>query len=129
MRERRGNDPGLRREAELRARLDALLAELRAGPPSYLARFVASLAGRLRVIPVEDVIWIEAADNYVHVHTAAGSALVRETMKTLEARLDPARFVARPPLGHRRDRARARAAGRSTPATTRSCSTAGTRRP
>jgi two-component system LytT family response regulator len=84
VRERRGSTV-----AELRA----LLAELRAGPPSYLARFVASLAGRLRVIPVEDVIWIEAADNYVQVHTAAGSALVRETMKTLEARLDPARFV------------------------------------
>jgi two-component system LytT family response regulator len=84
VRERRGSNV-----AELRA----LLAELRAGPPSYLARFVASLAGRLRVIPVEDVIWIEAADNYVQVHTAAGSALVRETMKTLEARLDPARFV------------------------------------
>jgi two-component system LytT family response regulator len=88
VRERREGDA-----VELRARLDALLAELRAGPPSYLARFVASLAGRLRVIPVEDVIWIEAADNYVQVHTAAGSALVRETMKTLEARLDPARFV------------------------------------
>lgn len=84
VRERRGSNV-----AELRA----LLADLRAGPPSYLARFVASLAGRLRVIPVEDVIWIEAADNYVQVHTAAGSALVRETMKTLEARLDPARFV------------------------------------
>jgi two-component system LytT family response regulator len=84
VRERRGSTV-----AELRA----LLAELRAGPPSYLARFVASLAGRLRVIPVEDVIWIEAADNYVQVHTAAGSALVRETMKTLEARLDPAHFV------------------------------------
>jgi len=79
--------------AELRVRLDALLARLRAEPPSYLARFVASLAGRLRVIPVEEVIWIEADDNYVRVHTASGSALVRETMKTLESRLDPARFV------------------------------------
>jgi len=79
------------------ARLDAIVRLLDerpgSGATSYLERFVASLAGRLRVIPVEDAEWIEAADNYARVHTATGSALVRATMKSLDARLDPRRFV------------------------------------
>ena len=32
-------------------------------------------------------------DLSAHVHATCGSALVRETMKSFEARLDPARFV------------------------------------
>lgn len=36
---------------------------------------------------------IEAKGNYVEVHSGARHHLVRETMASLEARLDPARFV------------------------------------
>jgi two-component system LytT family response regulator len=83
--------------ASVDARLDAIVRLLderpAQAPTAYLERFVASLAGRLRVIPIEDVEWIEAADNYARVHTTTGSALVRATMKSLDSRLDPRRFV------------------------------------
>ena len=44
-------------------------------------------------LPVEQIDWLEAADNYVRIHTAGDTHLVRETMNEFEARLDPARFV------------------------------------
>jgi two-component system LytT family response regulator len=77
---------------ERETRLDTALREIarRAATP---ARFLTTISGRLRVIDAGAVDWIEAADNYVRLHTAAGSALVRETMKSIEARLDPAEFV------------------------------------
>lgn len=67
----------------------AALARRAAMPP----RFVASINGRLRIIDASAVDWIEAADNYVRLHTGSGSALVRETMKSVEARLDPDEFI------------------------------------
>jgi two-component system LytT family response regulator len=49
--------------------------------------------GRIRLVPVGEVDWIEAADNYVRLHAGAERHLVRETMAAMEARLDPARFA------------------------------------
>lgn len=79
---------GAARDAKVAETLAALARRV-AAP----ARFVASIAGRLRVIDASAVDWIEAADNYVRLHTASGSALVRETMKSVESRLDPAEFL------------------------------------
>jgi len=49
--------------------------------------------GRARFIAVEDVDWIEAAENYVCLHAGRESGLLRETMSSLEARLQPAQFL------------------------------------
>jgi two-component system LytT family response regulator len=59
----------------------------------FASAFVVNVGRRLRVVPVQDVRWIEAADNYVYLHTAHGQPLLRETMRALEARLDPDDFV------------------------------------
>jgi two-component system LytT family response regulator len=71
-------------------RLDALLRHLEA--PRYDERLVIRDRGRVRVVPLDEVDWLEAADNYVRVHTASGAALLRDTLKALEDRLDPRRF-------------------------------------
>jgi hypothetical protein len=42
---------------------------------------------------VEEVDWIEAADNYVELHVRRESHLLRETISRLAARLDPERFL------------------------------------
>jgi two-component system LytT family response regulator len=42
---------------------------------------------------VASIQWIEAADNYVRMHTADGVHLSRRTMRDLEASLDPRRFA------------------------------------
>ena len=85
------------RLASTAARFDEMVERLRSGsapePARYAERLVVQVAGTLRVIPLDAVHWIEADDNYARVHTAAGAPLLRETLKSLESRLDPARFL------------------------------------
>lgn len=56
-------------------------------------RFVARRGNTHYFVPVEDVEWIEADGNYMRLMTPGRSHLVRETMKGMEACLDPARFT------------------------------------
>lgn len=48
--------------------------------------------GFVRVL-IADVDWVEAERDYVHLHTPAGSYMLRETMAGMEARLDPSLFI------------------------------------
>ena len=81
-------------EAAEPARVAGLIAALEAaspaappGAPVPLSRFLVRERGRFRLLPVDDVRWIEAAANYVELHTAGGSHLVRMTLAETEARL------------------------------------------
>ncbi|MEP7326164.1 MAG: LytTR family DNA-binding domain-containing protein [Gemmatimonadota bacterium] len=56
-------------------------------------RFVVREGGKISFVRVQDVDWIDAAGNYVRLHAAGRQHLVRDTMKAVEARLDPAIFV------------------------------------
>lgn len=49
--------------------------------------------GRVIFVTIEEIDWIEAADNYVCLHCAGETHVLRETIREMEARLDPARFV------------------------------------
>jgi len=73
------------------ARLQALVRTVREGQP--LRRFLVKAAGRAYAVRVEDVESIEAADHYVELRTKTGAHLLRESMTTIERRLDPSRFV------------------------------------
>lgn len=64
----------------------------RVGAP-LATRFVALRNGRHYFVPVSEVHWIEADGNYVRICTSDASHLVRDTMKSVEARLDASRFV------------------------------------
>jgi two-component system, LytTR family, response regulator len=44
-------------------------------------------------VPVEQILWIEAANKYVVVHTNAGTHIARQTIQGLHDRLDPKQFV------------------------------------
>jgi two-component system LytT family response regulator len=81
-----------RAQTPMEERLRNLLASLGA-KESYLERMIARTNGKIIVLRVDDVDWIEAAANYVRVHIAQKQYLVRETMTHLEARLDPERFL------------------------------------
>lgn len=48
--------------------------------------------GHTKVIDVDTIDWIEAADYYALIHAGGESHLLRETMNELEQRLDPAKF-------------------------------------
>jgi two-component system, LytTR family, response regulator len=49
--------------------------------------------GRVIFLKLNEIDWIEAADNYVCLHCGRDTHILRETMSELEARLDPARFI------------------------------------
>jgi two-component system LytT family response regulator len=83
-------------ERDADQRLAALLAT-RAGPATpaktYLTRLPVKDRDRYLLLRIEDVHWIEAAQNYVQIHARRGTFLVRGTMADLEAQLDPTHFA------------------------------------
>ena len=56
-------------------------------------RFLIRAAHRMYFISAGDVEWADAAGNYVRLHAQGRTHLYRDTMKALEQRLDPTRFV------------------------------------
>jgi two-component system LytT family response regulator len=56
-------------------------------------RFVVKSGGRVTFVKAEDVQWVEAAGDYVQLHTAEKTHLLRKTMKEMEAALDPDQFL------------------------------------
>jgi two-component system LytT family response regulator len=81
----------------LEQRLTALLAEHVPAPAGTEARWVSRLTvrtgERIRFVRVADVDWIEAARNYVWLHSGASRHAVRIPLQALAKRLDPAQFV------------------------------------
>lgn len=53
----------------------------------------AGIGDTVRLIPIDDVRYFQATDKYVNVVTADGEALIREPLRLLIPRLDPARFL------------------------------------
>jgi two-component system LytT family response regulator len=66
-----------------------------AGPPGshYTTRIVFKSRGRIVFLPVSDIRWITAEENYVRICTQTETHLLRETMARLEEKLDPDMFL------------------------------------
>lgn len=60
-------------------------------PPT--GRIAVKSDGRIVLLKVAEIDWIEAADNYAVLHVGKDSHVVRETMNSLEGRLDPEQFL------------------------------------
>ena len=76
----------------LDAALRAALAELRPAA-EYPARFVVRDPKGLYFVRADEIEHVDAEGNYVGLWVAGRRHLLRETMKGIEAKLDPARFV------------------------------------
>jgi two-component system, LytTR family, response regulator len=63
------------------------------GAPKHLAKFAVRVGNRVKILPVESVLWIEAAGDYVTLHVGPRQLLIRESLKSLEGKLDPAKFA------------------------------------
>jgi two-component system LytT family response regulator len=61
--------------------------------PAVMDRFLVKTDGRVLLIKVNDIDWIEAADNYVILHAGREAHMMRETMNSLEGRLPPELFM------------------------------------
>jgi two-component system LytT family response regulator len=64
-----------------------------ANPRRYLSRLAIRSNDRTIFLTVDEVDWIEAAQNYVVVHAGQTSHMLHVPMNTLESSLDPQRFV------------------------------------
>jgi two-component system LytT family response regulator len=63
------------------------------GRGGYLERIAVTLGKRTVFVETSASDWIEARDNYACLHVGQQQHLVRETLTTLEATLDPKHFV------------------------------------
>jgi two-component system LytT family response regulator len=80
------------RASTIDSRLVSLLEELR-DERKYPERLIVKSSGRVFFVRSEDIDWVEAAGNYVKIHTKNEGHLLRESMKNMEAKLDPKTFV------------------------------------
>jgi len=74
------------------SRLVSLLEELRE-ERKYPERLIVKSSGRVFFVRTEEIDWVEASGNYVKIHTKSEAHLLRESMKNMEAKLDPKTFV------------------------------------
>jgi len=64
-----------------------------AKPPGKLERFAVRSGERTSFVPVEEVDWIEAYQNYVRLHAGPTTHLLHVPMNTIETVLDSGRFL------------------------------------
>ena len=60
---------------------------------NYLTRVMIKVSGRVTLLKVDEIDFIEADGNYAKLHVGRKAHLLREKMHDLEGRLDPAKFV------------------------------------
>jgi two-component system LytT family response regulator len=61
--------------------------------PAVTQRLLVKDDGRVIVVPVAEIDWIEAADNYVKLHTAQRTWMLRSSIREVERQLAPAGFA------------------------------------
>jgi two-component system LytT family response regulator len=91
-----------RRLGELAHQMAGVAADLQHGEPEgqtaseaphYLQRLSIRLSDRSVVLRTEEIVWIEAQDYCVTIHSIRGNHLVRASLTSLEERLPPGTFV------------------------------------
>ena len=77
----------------LLARFDEQPTKAPAQVPTYLQRVAVKEGERITFLNVEQVDWIEAADNYICLHVGAKTYLLRSKLSDIEQQLDPSHFL------------------------------------
>ncbi len=81
--------------ADLLRSLQAIAPSLGGGEErsALLDAIHVGVGGNVRIVPVDTILFFEATDKYVGVHTTKDEGLIRMSMRDLLARLDPAVFL------------------------------------
>ncbi|HEY0946658.1 MAG TPA: LytTR family DNA-binding domain-containing protein [Opitutaceae bacterium] len=82
----------LRKTPERDERVAALVADKTLAASAPAERFLVKTNERYLVVRASDIEWIEAAANYVVLHTPSGNHVLRRNLASIEAELDPRRF-------------------------------------
>jgi two-component system, LytTR family, response regulator len=69
------------------------LGALRDESDRWLSRIPIKEKNGIIFVLVDGILWIDAADKYVELHTADRTYLARQTIQSLEEALDPKQFV------------------------------------
>jgi two-component system LytT family response regulator len=81
-------------DSALKAQMaERVLAMLGQTQEKYLSRFVVRTGSRIQILLVKDTDWVSAAGDYVELHVCGRAHLLRETMTSLQQKLDPAKFI------------------------------------
>jgi len=83
---------GAEQSADIHAALRTLLQQLR---PAHVAppQLVVKVDGSHLFLRPDEIDWLEASGKDVHLHLASSKLVVRESMSSIESRLDPRTFV------------------------------------
>lgn len=74
-----------------RSKLSALVETVNKDTP--LQRIVIRDGSKIKILPLHEVFMLEAADDYVKIHTAGGVYLKKKTMASFEENLPESQFV------------------------------------
>ena len=77
---------------EAETRLLKLLSQIK-NPPKFLKRMAIKNGGQTVFLPTDEIDWIKSEGNYVRIYAGNAKHLIRETLSTLEVKLDPEKFV------------------------------------
>lgn len=78
--------------SESKRQLNSLLENHKNKPP-HLQRIFVKDNGKIILLEPETIDWVEADDKYLHLHTARKTHLIRQTLNSLEAELNPNIFL------------------------------------
>jgi two-component system, LytTR family, response regulator len=82
-----------RTDVAYRAKMSSLLDGVVPGRTAGVGRLIVREVGQIIVVPTRDVDWVEGADYYAKLHVRNSVHMLRETLASLEQRLDQARFL------------------------------------
>lgn len=74
---------------EMKEKLQGLLDQR----ARYPDRMEIKTSGRVIILKLSEIDWVDAAGNYVKIHTGPETLTLRETMSRIEKRLDPGLFM------------------------------------
>ena len=73
-------------------KIDQMLANGSTSSKSYPAKIAIKDRGETTLVPTKEIAWIDAAGDYMCLHTSEAVHVLRSTMKTLEEKLNPNNF-------------------------------------
>jgi two-component system, LytTR family, response regulator len=80
------------KQGQMNSQLEALLTDVQARSKP-LERIMIKTSGRIFFLRLDEIDYIEAAGNYVRLHVGKEDHLLRETMSSLESKLDSRKFL------------------------------------
>jgi two-component system LytT family response regulator len=60
---------------------------------AYANRVVLKVKNEIKIIPVEEILYLEANDDYVNIHTTSNKYIKNRTLTHFEKNLDPIQFI------------------------------------